>query len=1058
MKIKSVTTRILSVTLLVVLALAAGLMFIMTYFMNSLTDTIMLTTLQPMAKTAAQSVEGKLHALADRFFMIRDNSVFISPNATTKDKQAVLDKVTSGVEFVWLGLYEPDGALLVGSDDCPRNISGRKLYSLIETTRNLVIEDTSIGSSGLEILMGIPVFGLDQPASLGKAVEEPRYYLVGSYRYDVLSDVLGSINIGTHGTAFIINQKGALIAHKDLGRVFSHQSINQILGSSNEVQSVLSSMTQGQTGSASIFGSTGQIFVSYAPIRGTLWSLGIQAPHDDFTLAAQRALFVGTLIVLISLIFFSLILGLLIRRILSVPLSSITENARQLAKGNFEKKLPRNILKRHDEIGQLGSAFASMSMSIQGVLHEIKTLIRSTQAGALTERATPASYHGDYRLIVAGINATMDVICFHLDNMPGALMFFNEYQEPIYLNRAMYDILARHGFSTSDQSLLTSIISAGASEEVQPQLRAIFSSRSRSDDFYTTDAAITDVDGDVHNYTLSLGRIGVGSGYIQIGGNVESVCIMLILNDVTQLARAKADAEMASRAKSDFLSRMSHEMRTPMNAIMGMAAIGLSTYDVERKQYSLTKISEASRHLLGVINDILDMSKIEADKFELFFSEFNLENMLQRVINVVNFRVEEKQQNLFIELDSGLPVIIVSDEQRLAQVITNLLSNAVKFTSDHGTITLKAKQIDKTDDVCVIRFEIKDDGIGISAEQQKKLFSSFEQADGSISRKYGGTGLGLAISKRIVEMMDGQIWIESGLGQGTSVLFDINVQECMGDKVNRLLPEIRWERIRILVVDDSPEILEIFKSALEPYGVDCTIAERGEDALQLVEQNILKPFDLVFLDWHMPDMDGLELSRKISQLGLGSRIILISAANWFDIEQEARAAGIAYFLQKPLFPSVLLETIQASLDPQQKTETSESEEVFGEDILVGKHILIAEDVDINREIVLATLEDTGMEIEFATDGQEALDKFSADPQIYDLILMDVQMPLVDGYEAARRIRASGLPRAKTIPIIAMTANVFREDIERCLESGMNSHLGKPIDASELIGTLKKYLA
>jgi CheY-like chemotaxis protein len=420
---------------------------------------------------------------------------------------------------------------------------------------------------------------------------------------------------------------------------------------------------------------------------------------------------------------------------------------------------------------------------------------------------------------------------------------------------------------------------------------------------------------------------------------------MLILNDVTQLTRARIDAEAASQSKSDFLSRMSHEIRTPMNAIIGMTSIGKSSDDITRKEYCLTRISEASQHLLGIINDILDMSKIEVDKFELSFVECSFEKILQLVINVINFRVDEKKQKLIVDIDKNIPPLIITDDQRLAQVVTNLISNAVKFTPDGGAITLLAEKKAETAETCTILVEVKDTGIGISEEQQKRLFTPFEQADGGISRKYGGTGLGLVISKRIIELMGGELWVKSEPEKGSSFFFQIE-----------------------------------------------------------------------------------------ARIGKGAR----------DETQQDDKAPLA---------GVRCEDLQGEiLAKDDKTEEASIDGIFN-----GKQIMIAEDVDINREIIGALLESTEVKIEFAFDGEEAVAKFTADPFKYELVLMDLHMPKVDGYEATRRIRSSGLPTAATLPIIAMTANVFREDIEKCLACGMNDHLGKPVNPDDVIATLSHYL-
>jgi CheY-like chemotaxis protein len=385
----------------------------------------------------------------------------------------------------------------------------------------------------------------------------------------------------------------------------------------------------------------------------------------------------------------------------------------------------------------------------------------------------------------------------------------------------------------------------------------------------------------------------------------------------------------ASRAKSTFLANMSHEIRTPMNAIIGMTTIGKSAAELERKDYCFTKIENASQHLLGVINDILDMSKIEASKFDLSPVEFNFEKMLHRVVDVFNFRVDEKRQKLSVNIDNAIPQTLIADDQRLAQVITNLLGNAVKFTPEHGSISLDARFVEKKDGLNTIKIAVSDTGIGISVEHQKQVFSSFQQAEISTARRYGGSGLGLAISKSIVEMMGGTIEVQSKLGEGSVFTFTIPVRE--GVQANN-------------------------------------------------ETNVL--------------MSG-------------------------------------------------------------HTATEEKPDLTG--FFAGRRILLVEDVEINREIVIALLEPTQLEIDCAENGIEAVRKFSEAPARYDLIFMDVQMPEMDGYEATRHIRALDMPKAKTVPIIAMTANVFREDIEKCVEAGMNGHIGKPLNFDEVLDKLNGYL-
>jgi signal transduction histidine kinase/DNA-binding response OmpR family regulator len=528
---------------------------------------------------------------------------------------------------------------------------------------------------------------------------------------------------------------------------------------------------------------------------------------------------------------------------------------------------------------------------------------------------------------------------------------------------------------------------------------------------------------------------------------------------------ALAQAEQASQAKTVFLANMSHEIRTPMNAIIGMTTIAKSSQDIERKEYCLDKIENASNHLLGVINDILDMSKIEANKLELSFTDFNFEKMLQKVVNVINFRVDEKNLNFTVFIDKHIPPWLYGDDQRLAQVITNLLSNAVKFTPEQGSVRLKTELEQEENGLCTIRISVADTGIGISPEQQPRLFFSFEQADSSTSRKFGGTGLGLAISKRIVEMLDGDISVESELGKGSTFTFRIKIKRGQQTHESLLAAGIGWKNIRVLAVDDAEDIREYFSEIAKGMGFFLQTSSSGEEALDLIEKD--GAYDICFVDWKMPGMDGIELSRRIKKRDGASVVIMISAAQWTAIEAEAKAAGVNKFLPKPLFPSVIADCISQCLGMDNLAADAEKTPE-PRDNFAGKRILLAEDVEINREVVIAMLEPVSLMVDCVENGAQAVRLFTAEPEKYDMIFMDVQMPEMDGYEATRRIRAfeeerrkssaPGIPESsRGIPIIAMTANVFREDIEKCLVMGMNAHVGKPLDLDEVLVILRTYL-
>jgi signal transduction histidine kinase/CheY-like chemotaxis protein len=550
----------------------------------------------------------------------------------------------------------------------------------------------------------------------------------------------------------------------------------------------------------------------------------------------------------------------------------------------------------------------------------------------------------------------------------------------------------------------------------------------------------------------------------QLVSTVSSVIAGAMERDKREKERdaARLQAERASQAKSDFLANMSHEMRTPMNAIIGMTSIGKKSNDIEKKEYCLSKIENASIHLLGVINDILDMSKIEANKFELSPVEFVFEKTLQKVANVIVFKVDEKRQIFSIRIDKNIPRMLYGDEQRLAQVVTNLLSNAVKFTPEGGTIRLDAELVRKEGACCILRISVKDSGIGISPEQQGKLFASFVQADSSTSRKFGGTGLGLAISRRIVEMMGGNIRVESEPDKGSTFTFTLRLNEVAETPQEKQKP-VDWGAVRVLAADDDPGIREYFADIAERLGFFCQTASGGGEALALIQQN--GAYDIYFVDWKMPGIDGIELARKIQETAPGGSrpvTIMISAADWNAIEDEAKAAGVDGFLPKPLFPSGIADCISRCLGAVEQATVPKGAAMPAERF-EGKKLLLAEDVDINREIVLTLLEPTGLAIDCAENGKEALDLFTASPGSYHMIFMDVQMPEMDGYEATRQIRVfeAGLKKEKPgytpVPIIAMTANVFKEDIEHCLAAGMNGHVGKPLDLDDVMDKLRQYL-
>ncbi len=526
----------------------------------------------------------------------------------------------------------------------------------------------------------------------------------------------------------------------------------------------------------------------------------------------------------------------------------------------------------------------------------------------------------------------------------------------------------------------------------------------------------------------------------------------------SQLNQAREAAVSSTKAKGDFLSRMSHEIRTPMNAIIGMTTIAKASSDPDKIQHCLDKIDASSRQLLAIINDVLDMSKIESGKFEITPTPFDFEQMTQSILDVIQVRLDEKRQLLHLDFNTVFQKKMVSDALRLSQVLTNLLNNAVKFTPVGGDITLRIREQQGEAGESILHVEVSDNGIGISPEQQSRLFQSFEQADGSITREYGGTGLGLAICKKIIGLMGGTIWVESELGHGSCFLFEVPVTWGEAIPAIHVLKRVS-PTSRILVVDDAEDVLEYFQNILDSFSLSCDTAASGAQAIALVRKSLQekRPYSMVFIDWNMPDMNGGATAEQLRRLlGDDLIVIMISSSDWSEIEQQVKGYGITHFLPKPILPSTLYNTIVKLTDDSMIRPSAAPARPA--DHWHDKTILLAEDIEINREIIITILDGTGAAVVSAENGKEALERFRADPTRYDLILMDMQMPVMDGIAATRQIRALAHPAANAVPIIAMTANAFQEDAQRCLDAGMNGHLAKPLDVDVFFQMLHTYLS
>ena len=539
-----------------------------------------------------------------------------------------------------------------------------------------------------------------------------------------------------------------------------------------------------------------------------------------------------------------------------------------------------------------------------------------------------------------------------------------------------------------------------------------------------------------------------------------------MLNIMEDLEEARKEAESATKSKSDFLANMSHEIRTPMNAVIGMAHLALQT-DLTPKQADYVKKIQRSAHsLLGIINDILDFSKIEAGKMQMESVDFSLDEVLDNVSTVVGVKVHEKELEFLMDTPHDVPMALVGDPLRLGQVLINLCNNAVKFTPE-GEIVVSTSAVEKEDESVTLQFCVRDTGVGLSEEQKGKLFQAFSQADTSTTRKYGGTGLGLTISKRLVNMMGGEIWVESEPGKGSEFIFTAKFGLARKVARRRLVPSVDLRGMRVLVVDDNASSREILQTLLESMSFEVTVAASAEEGIAELEKDAKdRPYKLVVMDWKMPGMDGIKASDVIKRhpsLPQKPKIIIATAYGREEVMQRSEKVGVDGFLLKPVGQSVLFDAIMVAFG-KEALEGEAVARVRGSDEeglqkIRGARVLLAEDNEINQQVAKEILEQAGLVVRIANNGQEALDLVRAN--IFDAVLMDVQMPVMDGYTATREIRKweGGMRKEGTssIPIIAMTAHAMSGDHEKSIAAGMNDHITKPIDPEKLLGTLARWI-
>ena len=549
----------------------------------------------------------------------------------------------------------------------------------------------------------------------------------------------------------------------------------------------------------------------------------------------------------------------------------------------------------------------------------------------------------------------------------------------------------------------------------------------------------------------------------EIRGKQEELDERIALQEkLEQQSKALSDAleaaEEANKAKTAFLSNMSHEIRTPMNAIIGLDNIALNdpTISDTTRDY-LEKIGASAEHLLNLINDILDMSRIESGRLVLKNEEFSFQELLKAINTMFSSQCTDKGLDYQCHIQGEVDDYYIGDNMKLRQVLINILGNAVKFTPEGGKVGLTVERMTKFDSRTTLRFRISDTGIGMSEEYLPHIFDTFSQEDSSATNKYGSSGLGMAITKNIVEMMNGSIEVKSEKGKGSVFTVTVTLMDAERKDMDEDTAQIHPDEMIVLVVDDDPVACEHAKLVLEKTGIAAEIAGSGQEAIEMVRLRHarMEPYNLILVDWKMPDMDGVETTRRIREIiGNESAIIILTAYSWDDVLEEAMQAGVDSFIPKPMFAAAVLDEFKSAMvrkDIKTKKEANKAD-------LTGRRVLLAEDVQINAEIMIMVLQMRQIDVDHAVNGRIAVEKFEEhDPGYYDAILMDMRMPEMDGLEATRTIRAMDRKDAKSIPIIALTANAFDEDVQRSMQAGLNAHLSKPVQPDTLFETLESLI-
>lgn len=841
--------------------------------------------------------------------------------------------------------------------------------------------------------------------------------------------------------AFIFSEKGNMIVHPDLMDAILKRetTMNEKLSTKGlddpGLQALIDRAMSGEDLSEKVISFDYQgkeQFACISTIYPRKWRLVIYTDaatvKKELIDQKQMDLFLTILIAIVV----GLAVRIALRNLVIKRIDELAKAASQIGEGKWDAPLPPE---KPDEIGTLTRTFRVMSDEIRAhVTHLEQRVAERTQALAENQQRLQTIMDSVQELIV-------------MKDCEGRYMVVNHsWEQAMGVKRD--DITGKSAFDVFPRETAQAI--------TKLEKEVMQSGRSS-----TAEQEIYHPDGSRHVYLITQVPLKDTSGAV--------FCLITSSTDITELMelqeelrKAKEAADEANRAKGEFLARMSHEIRTPMNAIIGMSHLALQTELTAKQEDYIAKVNQSAHSLLGIINDILDFSKIEAGKLELESIEFELDEVLDKVASLTALKAEEKGLELLFSRDEAVPDYLLGDPLRLSQVLINLTNNAVKFT-ESGEVVIETELVSSDATHFILQFSVHDTGIGITKDNMSRLFESFSQADGSTTRKYGGTGLGLAICRRIAELMGGRIWVESESGKGSTFSFTAVFGISPKQRIPHLAPSPDLSGKRALIVDDSKTARTILSHALKSFRFEVTAVASGSEAIRELEQAAKeKPYEIVLMDWKMPGLNGIETIRKIKEnrhIVPVPKFVMVTAFGREEVIKAAGEVGVDGFLLKPVSNSILYDTLIGVMGHEVPLRRRRAQiGSFNMESLKpirGARVLLVEDNELNRQVASELLDKAGLLVSVACNGREAVQAVAEES--FELVLMDIQMPEMDGIEATRTIRADEKNSLEMLPIIAMTAHAMAGDRERSIEAGMNDHVTKPIDPDELFSALLRWI-